>query len=435
METISTEKIYDLFRQYGAITTDTRNCPKDSIFFALKGANFNGNAFAGRALEAGCAYCVVDDADVASTDNRMLYVDNVLQTLQDVAALHRRTLGLPVLQITGTNGKTTTKELTAAVLERKYRVLYTAGNFNNDIGVPKTLLRLTPEHNFAVIETGASHPGDISTLCRMVKADFGLITNVGKAHLEGFGSFEGVIRTKSELYDDLRTRPDSLVFLNGDDDILCRQAQGLKAYRYGQSGKGYDIEGELLDGGPFLALRWRRREGEWHEVRTHLIGAYNLQNVLAAAAVGARFGVSDDDITAALTAYVPTNNRSELQQTAHNSLIIDAYNANPTSMAAAIGNFSTLQAPHKMAILGDMRELGEASAEEHQQVVDRISQAGCERVWLVGRNFEATRHDGIRCFDTVDDVKAALKAEPVENFTILIKGSNGTRLFELPEFL
>lgn len=266
----------------------------------------------------------------------------------------------------------------------------------------------------------------------MVKADFGLITNVGKAHLEGFGSFEGVIRTKSELYDDLRTRPDSLVFLNGDDDILCRQAQGLKAYRYGQSGKGYDIEGRLLDGGPFLALRWRRRESEWHEVRTHLIGAYNLQNVLAAAAVGARFGVSDDDITSALTAYVPTNNRSELQQTAHNSLIIDAYNANPTSMAAAIGNFSTLQAPHKMAILGDMRELGEASAEEHQQVVDRISQAGCERVWLVGRNFEATRHDGIRCFDTVDDVKAALKAEPVENFTILIKGSNGTRLLNCP---
>lgn len=435
METISTEKIYSLFRQYGVVTTDTRNCPKDSIFFALKGANFNGNAFAGRALEAGCAYCVVDDADVASTDSRMLYVDNVLQTLQDVAALHRRTLGLPVLQITGTNGKTTTKELTSAVLERKYNVLYTAGNFNNDIGVPKTLLRLKPEHNFAVIETGASHPGDIRTLCRMVHADFGLITNVGKAHLEGFGSFEGVIRTKSELYDDLRTRPDSLIFLNGDDDILCRQARGLKAFRYGEQGKGYDVEGELLDGGPFLSLRWRRREGQWNEVRTHLIGTYNLQNVLAAAAVGAYFGVSDNDITAALTSYMPTNNRSELQQTAHNSLIIDAYNANPTSMAAAISNFSTLQAPHKMAILGDMRELGEASAEEHQQVVDRIGRAGCEKIWLVGHNFEATRHDSIRCFDTVDEVKAALQAEPVEGFTILIKGSNGTRLFELPEYL
>lgn len=437
MQTTSTETLYALFLQQGAFTTDTRQVTPGAIFFALRGDTFNGNRFAAQALAAGCAYCVVDEADVAATDERMLYVPDALRALQDMAALHRRRLGLPLLQITGTNGKTTTKELTSAVLARRYRVLATAGNFNNDIGVPKTLLRLTAEHEVGVIETGASHPGDIRSLCRMVTADYGLITNVGKAHLEGFGSFEGVVRTKSELYDDLRTRPGTLVFLHADDPILCRQAAGLRAWRYGQPGRGYDVEGEALDDGPYLSLRWRRQGGPWHTVSTHLIGTYNLSNVLAAAAVGAYFKVPDEQITQALTDYVPTNQRSELRQTGRNRLIIDAYNANPTSMAAAIDNFCHLQATRKMAILGDMRELGTASAEEHQRVVNQILTAGCERIWLVGEHFQATRHESaaIRCFAHTDEVKAALAQEPLSGYTILIKGSHGTRLYELPDQL
>ena len=277
-------ELYDLFLRHPAVTTDTRDCPEGALFFALRGTSFNGNDFATAALAAGCAYAVVDDPRLRG-DDRLIHVDNALSTLQQLAALHRRTLGIPVLQITGTNGKTTTKELVAAVLGEGFRVLFTSGNFNNHIGVPKTLLRLRPEHEMAVIETGANHPGEIAALSRIVDADCGLITNVGKAHLEGFGSFEGVVRTKGELYDYLRTKPGAFIFLNADNPHLCPISQGLAHISYGRTGKGYDVEGEVLSCDPYLRFRWRRKEGEWQEVATHLIGAYNLDNLLAAAAV------------------------------------------------------------------------------------------------------------------------------------------------------
>ncbi len=429
-------EISDLYARYldhPVVTTDTRDCPPGSLFFALRGATFDGNAFACQALESGCAYAVVDDAAVA-TDDRFLLVPDVLTALQQLAALHRRRLGLPVIQITGTNGKTTTKELTTAVLARRFNVLATLGNFNNHIGVPKTLLRLTPRHELAVIETGANHPGEIATLSRIADPDYGLITNVGKAHLEGFGSFEGVVRTKGELYDYLRQKGGT-IFLDADNPHLCGIAGGLTAFRYGAPGKGYDVEGELTGDGPLLSLRWRPAGGEWNEVTTHLVGSYNLTNALAAAAVGTKFGVAPADISQALTDYMPTNNRSELLDTGRNRLIVDAYNANPTSMAAALDNFARIRHDAKMAILGDMRELGPTSDAEHQAVVDRLPAVGCREVWLVGDHFSHTRHEGCRVFKDVEAVKAALAEQPLSDRLILIKGSNGTRLFELPPLL
>lgn len=425
--------LYQLFCQHPEVTTDTRNCPRGAIFFALRGASFNGNAFALKALEAGCAYAVVDDETVAG-DPRLVHVDDVLQTLQDLAALHRRHLGLPVVQITGTNGKTTTKELVSAVLGERFNVLFTQGNLNNHIGVPKTLLRLRPEHDIAVIETGANHPGEIAALTTIVQPDCGLITNVGKAHLEGFGSFEGVIRTKGELYDYLRTKPGAFIFLHADNPHLTQMADGLKAFTYGAPGKGCDVEGEVVSCTPFLNLRWRAAGGEWQNVETHLIGAYNIGNVLAAAAVGTHFGVSPEAVSHALSHYEPTNNRSELMKTAANELIIDAYNANPTSMKAALDNFRLISHPHKMAILGEMRELGAASAEEHRRVVEEAAALGCEELWFVGANFApyAGTH---RCFANVEEVESALKTAPVEGRLVLIKGSNGTRLYLLPQYL
>lgn len=452
--------LYALFEQHPVVTTDTRECPAGSMFFALRGETFDGNRFATQALEAGCAYAVVDNAEVAATDARCILVNDVLTTLQDLAAYHRRQLGTPIVQITGTNGKTTTKELTAAVLQQQYDVLYTLGNFNNHIGVPKTLLRLRPEHEIAVIETGANHPGEIALLSRIVDADCGLITNVGKAHLEGFGSFEGVIATKSELYDYLRSKvapvseepvaendeeevvaSDPFVFLHADNAWLPARAEGLEAVTYGRPGLGYAVEGEVMDCTPFLRLRWRVADGEWHEVQTHLIGAYNIDNVLAAAAVGTRFGVSEEQVCRALADYRPSNSRSEYRPTDRNRLVVDAYNANLSSMHAALENFRLIDDPHKMLILGDMRELGEASAAAHQEVADLAVTTGCETIWFVGANFAAVQpaelpaNAELRHFPDVEAVKTALAEAPVTGRLILIKGSNGTRLYQLPELL
>lgn len=445
--------LYELFSQHPVITTDTRDCPAGSIFFALKGETFDGNLFASKALEAGCAYAVVDNAEVAATDERFVLVDDVLTTLQQLAAYHRRMLGTPIVQITGTNGKTTTKELTAAVLSKVYNVLYTLGNFNNHIGVPKTLLRLTQEHDIAVIETGANHPGEIALLSRIVDADCGLITNVGKAHLEGFGSFEGVINTKSELYDYLRSKVESsddddseevgaaapFVFLHGDNPWLPARAEGLESITYGKPGEGYDVEGEVVDCVPFLRLKWRVKDGEWHTVQTLLIGAYNIDNILAAAAVGSHFGVTEEQISAALEDYHPSNSRSEFRRTERNRLIVDAYNANVSSMHAALENFRLIADAHKMMILGDMRELGAASAAAHQEIADLAATTGCERIWLVGENFAAVEpaasSAAVRHFKNVEEVKAAIAAEALADHLILIKGSNGTKLFQLPELL
>ena len=433
---MSLNELYELFLSHPVITTDTRNCPEGSLFFALKGDNFDGNLFAHEALEKGCAHAVVDNPQVAGSDGRMVYVSDVLLMLQELAHHHRKQLALPVVQITGTNGKTTTKELTAAVLAKRYKVLFTEGNFNNHIGVPKTLLRLTEEHEIAVIETGANHPGEIADLSKIVDADCGLITNVGKAHLEGFGSLEGVVLTKCELYQYLSSKPEGFIFLNGDNTLLAPQAKGLRAITYGKPEQGYDVEGEVISCDPQLRLRLRIANGEWHEVQTQLVGAYNLDNMLAAAAVGLRYGVSEADICAALEAYTPKNKRSELQKTEHNTLIVDAYNANPTSMKAAIENFHLISHPDKLLILGEMRELGQSSAEEHKAVVALLKQLEFTNVWLVGKEFTSVASEtAFKCFDNVETVKEELTWNPLSDKLILVKGSNGTKLFQLPEFL
>ena len=433
---MKTELLYNIFEKHPIVTTDSRDCPKDSIFVALKGETFNGNKFAASALEKGCAYAVVDEAEYAPEgDSRFILVDDCLTALQQLARHHRRTLGTRIIGVTGTNGKTTTKELIAAVLGEKYNVLFTQGNLNNHIGVPKTLLRLTKDHDIAVVEMGASHPGEIKTLVNIVEPDCGIITNVGKAHLQGFGSFEGVVRTKGELYDFLRTKEGSVVFIDNGNEHLNGIAQGLKLVTYGTTGEpSLCAGGEVLACDPMLRFRWRHGAGEWHEVKTHLIGSYNILNMLAAASIGLYFGVEPEQIDHALANYCPSNNRSQLTITAHNRLIVDTYNANPTSMAAALANFRDMEVTPKMVILGDMRELGECSQQEHQRVVDFLVNNGIGNAWLVGEEFGKIDCN-FRKFHDVEEVKAALGNECPEGFYILIKGSNGIRLFELPEML
>ena len=442
-------ELYQLYQQHRQITTDSRDCPKGSIFLALKGDSFDGNKFASSALEKGCAYAIVDDKSVIPNgDKRFILVDDCLQTFKDLAREHRRQFNIPVIGITGTNGKTTTKELVAAVLSQKYHVLYTQGNFNNDVGVPKTLLRLTNEHEIAVIEMGASHPGDIKTLAETAEPTCGLITNVGKAHLQGFGSFEGVIKTKCELYDFLRSREDALIFINADNDYLMDQIGDeediwLSPYSTDPENQYTCISGEIIACDPFLKFRWREplmtleeegRSTKWHKVQTHLIGSYNIDNLLAAIAVGINFGVDRKKICAALEDYVPSNNRSQMTVTEKNHLVVDAYNANPSSMMAALENFKLMQGDNKMAILGAMRELGEVSAEEHQRIVDYLKTTDVETVWLVGEEFNDTQCD-YRKFKDVEEVKAAIAEEHPEGHYILIKGSNSTKLYQLPELL
>ena len=434
---METASLYHIFQQHPVVTTDSRNCPAGSIFFALKGESFDGNAFAARALEQGCAYAVIDEPQYADAGNpRLILTDDVLKTLQQLATFHRRHLGTRIIGITGTNGKTTTKELVSTVLMQKYRVLYTQGNFNNHIGVPLTLLRLTSEHDIAVVEMGANHPGEIKTLVNIVEPNFGLITNVGKAHLEGFGSFEGVIKTKGELYDYLRQRKDSTVFINNDNPYLNGIADDLNLIRYGRPSEKDDllVSGEVTVCDPYLSFTWSEEHSEKHEVHTHLIGSYNLDNALAAASIGLFFGVTPRQVDDALSGYIPQNNRSQLQDTGRNKLIIDAYNANPTSMMAALTNYRDMKVSPKMAILGDMRELGAGSVEEHQKIVDFIDSCHFDNIWLVGEEFAKTSHSQ-RIFANVDEVKAALKEERPEGFYILIKGSNGIKLFQLPECL
>lgn len=424
--------LHRLFLQHPRVATDSRRCKEGDIFFALRGENFNGNAYATRALEAGCLYAVVDDpACVTPSDNRFILVDNVLTTLQQLANHHRRHLGTRIIGITGTNGKTTTKELMAAVLGRRYEVLYTEGNLNNAIGVPLTLLRLREEHEMAIIEMGASHPGDIKELVDIAEPDFGLITNVGMAHLQGFGSLQGVIQTKGELYDYLRARHAATIFINHDNELLKAIADGLNQVCYGRPDEetGLLVSGEVIDCAPYLRFRWAARRGEWHEVQTQLIGSYNIDNALAAATVGTYFQVSPEDIDEALASYRPTNNRSQLHDTGRNRLIIDAYNANPTSMMAALQNFRDMKVSPKMAILGDMKELGDCSADEHRRILTAIREAGLDRVWLVGEEFSAVAKGcSIPTFRQVDEVIAALEAEPVEGCYVLIKGSNSMKL-------
>lgn len=449
--------LYELYKSHPVVTTDSRDCPPGSIFIALKGASFDGNKFAGAALAKGCSYAIVDEPEYAkNNDPRIILVDDCLTTYKELAREHRRQFNIPVIGITGTNGKTTTKELLSAVLAEKYNVMHTEGNFNNDIGVPKTLLRLAPEHQIAVIEMGASHPGDIKKLVEYAEPTCGLITNVGRAHLQGFGSFEGVMRTKGELYDFLKAH-NALTFLNTSNSYLVEMARQRELERivsYGQD-KQSNVWGHVVSADPFLKIEWNAdtltsrlqadddlkdnsdadNNGTMIQVQSHLIGTYNLDNILAAITVGLHFGVTPAQICHALEHYVPANNRSQLTTTADNWLIVDAYNANPTSMAAAISNFTHISvAQPKMAILGDMRELGDVSAEEHQKIVDSLASAGLDEVWLVGDEFMKTRCN-FRKFNNVEEVKNAIREQKPRGRYILIKGSNGIRLFELPELL
>ena len=427
--------LYQIFLSCTGVTTDSRNCPEGSLFIALKGDTFNGNAFAAKALETGSAYAVVDEAAyVPAGDTHYILVDNCLRTLQQLANYHRRQLGTRIIGITGTNGKTTTKELISAVLSQKYNILYTLGNLNNPIGVPLTLLHLKAEHELGVVEMGASHPGDIKELVEIAEPDYGIITNVGKAHLEGFGSFEGVIRTKGELYDYLRRQGNSTIFIHQDNPYLTQIAWGLNPVTYGEEDNLY-INGHVTGNSPYLTFEWKAgKAGERHEVQTQLIGDYNFPNALAAITIGHFFGVEAAKIDRALHEYEPRNNRSQLKKTAENTLIIDAYNANPTSMLAAISNFHNMQAGGKMLILGDMRELGKDSPGEHQKIVDCLQEYGFKDVALVGELFAATRHT----YPTYPDAPALIaelqKNKPCGK-TILIKGSNGIKLNTVVDYL
>lgn len=427
--------LYKCFTECGVVTTDSRNCPEGSMFIALKGETFNGNAYARQALEKGCRYAVIDEKEYASDDDsHILLVDDCLKVLQELANFHRRRLGTRIIGITGTNGKTTTKELIAAVLQKKYKVLYTQGNLNNHIGVPLTLLRLTPQHELAVIEMGANHQGEIKALTRIVEPDYGIITNVGKAHLEGFGSFEGVIKTKGELYDYLRDRGEHIIFIDKDNEHLSPISQGLTCICYGAEGsEGLYISGKLRACAPFLSFKWEH-EGHPFEVNTHLIGTYNMKNALAAITVGCYFHVPSEQICEALASYVPHNNRSQLTETVDNKLIVDAYNANPTSMMAALENFRLMDVSHKMVILGDMKELGETSLDEHQKIADYLDECKFDRVILVGEEFGKV----IPPFEHYKDVTLlmeSLKKYKPKGYYILIKGSNSMKLSQLQEIL
>lgn len=426
------EQLYKLYEECNGLTTDSRDCPQGSMFFALKGESFDGNKFAAMALEKGCSWAVIDNADYA-VDNRYIVVDDCLATLKLLARHHRRQFDIPVIAITGTNGKTTTKELTAAVLGEKYNVLYTQGNFNNDIGVPKTLLRLNKDHEIAIIEMGASHPGDIITLAETAEPTCGLITNVGRAHLQGFGSFEGVVKTKGELYDFLRTQKSATVFLHRDNEHLTAIADGVNTVSYG-AGSDNAVWGTVKACNPTLEIEIGVCDCAPCHIKTNLIGTYNLTNILAAACVGQYFGVSIQQVSHALSHYVPTNNRSQLTVTTTNRLIVDAYNANPTSMMAALQNFRDMDVANKMVILGDMKELGDVSAEEHKRIVDFIAECDFCDVWLVGSEFAATECY-FRKFVNVDEVKAAIENDKPTEMFILIKGSNSTKLYLLPELL
>ena len=422
--------LYDLFIHNPQITTDSRNCPKGSIFFALKGDKFDGNQYAGKALASGCVYAVIDNPDYYIGE-RTILVDNVLKTLQQLAHHHRKVLGLPIIGITGTNGKTTTKELLAAVLSTKFNLLYTEGNFNNHIGVPLTLLRLTHDHEMAVIEMGASHPGDIKELVDIVHPNYGIITNVGRAHLEGFGSFEGVIRTKGELYDYIR-RSKGKIFIKKENEYLQSIAKGIEQITYGNGDDAF-ASGQVVSCDPFLVFNWKQ-QGKLHTVETHMIGSYNLDNVLAAVAVGCFFKIPAERISRAIAAYEPTNNRSQFKKTDNNELIIDAYNANPSSMKVALDNFITMPVQPKAIILGDMRELGPTSNELHAEVVEQIKKGQFDKVFLCGEHFSKVGKE-FSPFATTEAMTEELRRQPLKGYHILIKGSHSMGLEKLADIL
>jgi UDP-N-acetylmuramoyl-tripeptide--D-alanyl-D-alanine ligase len=428
------DKLYSIFKSNPKITTDSRNSIDGSIFFAIKGKNFDGNKYAKSALEQGCSYAVVDDSGVFE-DDRFILVDDVLATLHKLANYHRKQMNIKVIAITGTNGKTTTKELTAAILKKKYNTLYTLGNQNNHIGVPLTLLRLTQESEVAIIEIGANHIGEVAELTKLAEPQFGLITNLGKAHLEGFGSFEGILNAKKELFDYIREHK-GRVFINKCSENINKISAGIDNISYGINDNKADVAGHITQNMPFVTLAWSspRFSVSTHKINTNLIGTYNAENLLAAISIGLFFEVSAEDICDTITSFQPQNYRSQYVKTAKNELIVDAYNANPTSMEAALRNFGSMKFKNKQVILGDMLELGNESLLEHKHIVDLLDELNFNSVYLVGKNFKQVSKVSA-VFDNKEKLLTYLSEHPIENSTILIKGSNSIGLTSLMEFL
>lgn len=436
------EKLYSIFLKNPVVCTDTRDIKPGSIFFALKGGNFNGNLFAEKAIEMGCVCAVVDDASVITKDkaDEFFLVDDVLTALQNLAHHHRMQRNIPVIGITGSNGKTTSKELINAVLSKKYKVLSTVGNLNNHIGVPLTLLNITSEHEIAIIEMGANHQGEIAALSKIASPDFGVITNIGKAHLEGFGGIEGVKKGKGELYKFIQEKKGKL-FVHADDEVLLELSGSIEKVTYGTK-KLYDIVGSPASSkSDFISFQWATRYNavnikKSELVVTQLVGIYNYYNLLCAACIGNYFKVEDAAINQALREYTPSNNRSQLHKTKSNTLILDYYNANPSSMSLAIENFAGLDQPNKMAILGDMLELGEESEKEHDAIVELLKQKQLSNVLLVGPLFvQAGKKVNAQTFASSEEAVQHLKAHPVSGSSILIKGSRGIKLEKVVEVL
>lgn len=416
------ETIYHHFTKAYKITTDSRKVEQDAVFFALKGENFDANDFALQVAEAGIASLVVADRKDLPQHERILIVDDTLKTLQHLAAYHRQQSKAIVLSITGTNGKTTTKELVSSVLSKKYRIIHTMGNLNNHIGVPLTLLSIKPDTEIAVVEMGANHPGEIDFLCKIADPDYGLITNIGKAHLEGFGSFEVIIDTKTALYRHVKAHGKA-VFVNQANPLLWEQSEGMSRISYGRY-CGADTPVAPGACNPYLSVIWKKRL-----IQTQLVGSYNFENVAAAIGVGQYFGVEESDIVAALEAYTPTNSRSQVIDTKNNRIVMDAYNANPTSMRAALINFANICGEQHLLILGDMRELGTASEEEHRNILSLMKELGFKEALLVGQNFSSFNNNPQwKTFDKVSDLCQYLESHPISGKTILVKGSNSIQL-------
>jgi len=424
------EEIYSIFLKNRNVSTDSRHIVPGCLFFALKGDNFDGNKYAKTAVDAGASFSVIDDEKYDGPAT--ILVDNVLDTLQHLANLHRRNFRIPVVAITGSNGKTTTKELMNAVLSQKYQVTATQGNLNNHIGVPLTLLGITDKTQLAIIEMGANHQGEIEQLCAIAEPTHGLITNIGKAHLGGFGGYEGVIKAKSELYSWLRTS-DGETFVNAGNPLLLELTAGMKRTLYGSQEEVFS-RGEAKDDSNMLAIDWMTEKGTV-SIETNLAGNYNFENVMAAICTGMFFKVPDAEIKTAINNYVPSNSRSQVMKTAKNAVILDAYNANPTSMHAAIENLRQVKAMHKMVILGDMLELGDESLEEHSTITKLIEESGFEMVILVGPDFTEVAHSMFTCFRTSEEARDWLKTQNVTGYTILIKGSRGIKMENVLEAL
>lgn len=422
---VSTETLHHAFLKSSGACTDTRQLVAGGMFFALKGPNFNANAFAQQALDGGCASVVVDDPSVV-VDARFLLVPDVLKALQDLGRHHRRTFNMPIIAITGSNGKTTSKELVHAALSADRPTLATSGNLNNHIGVPLTLLRLSNKHRIAIIEMGANKVGDIAELVQIAEPTHGIITNIGRAHLEGFGSYEGVVTAKTEMYGFIHEHLGHL-FVNADDPLLMEKSAGMKRSTYGLTGSA-DLKVEERSTAAYMGLAWVGTDGRKHEVVTKLVGGYNLPNAALAVAVARHFGVADERIAMALAAYTPSNNRSQFLDTGRNQVIMDAYNANPSSMRAALENFAAMVTDRpKLALLGGMKELGTFGPQEHQALVDKAHALGIEAMFI-GPEFAAIDAKGYKVFPDAAGALLVLRNMALTGHTILLKGSRGTKL-------